>query len=104
MDVWLPSSVTTIGKEAFSRCSFLERLLLPKGVTTIQYRAFFRCVSLEKVFYEGTREEFEAIAVEAGNESLWKADLYFYSETKPSPEEEELTWHYAEDGITPVIW
>lgn len=47
--VVLPSTVTTIGKEAFYSCRNLEEVNLPEGLVSIGERAFDRCNSLAEV-------------------------------------------------------
>lgn len=41
--------VTTIGKDAFSDCPYLERVTIPDGVTEIGFCAFFYCTDLASV-------------------------------------------------------
>ncbi|MBR4213898.1 MAG: leucine-rich repeat domain-containing protein [Bacteroidales bacterium] len=45
----LPSSVTTIGTEAFSGCSSLKEITIPENVTEISKNAFSGCSSLKTV-------------------------------------------------------
>ena len=47
--VELPSSVTSIGNHAFSRCSNLESIELPSSVTSIGNYAFYGCSSLRSI-------------------------------------------------------
>ena len=71
-DVAIPEGITTIGKEAFYRCSNLESVtiptsvkkiekhafhgsslktvIIPDGVESIEYSAFCYCENLESVF------------------------------------------------------
>ena len=43
------SSLTTIGKDAFSGCVSLESVILPDSITTIGNRAFYNCASLKSI-------------------------------------------------------
>ncbi|MCM1516897.1 MAG: leucine-rich repeat domain-containing protein [Paraprevotella sp.] len=48
-DTRIPSSVTEIGKHAFSYCEKLESMDIPEGVRVIKYSAFENCVNLKKI-------------------------------------------------------
>ncbi len=52
----------------------------------------------DRLFYEGTAEQWAATRVYSGV----KGTVYFYSETAPTADGNY--WHYAEDGVTPIIW
>ena len=45
----IPSSVTSIGNGAFSRCSSLTSIEIPEGVTSIRNGAFSGCSSLTSI-------------------------------------------------------
>lgn len=47
--VTIPSTVKTIGNDAFYGCSELETVTLSEGLETIGGRAFYRCASLESI-------------------------------------------------------
>ena len=49
MDIVLPSSVTSIGKNAFYYCKSLESITISSSVTSIGDRAFVECTSLESI-------------------------------------------------------
>ncbi|KAK8834181.1 hypothetical protein M9Y10_019829 [Tritrichomonas musculus] len=45
----IPSSVTSIGNYAFSRCSSLEQITIPPSVTSIGDYTFYDCSSLTQI-------------------------------------------------------
>jgi PKD repeat protein len=47
--VSIPSTVTTIGADAFAYCPQLTSVIIPNSVTTIEYEAFGYCYSLTNV-------------------------------------------------------
>ena len=100
--ITIPDSVTSIGPNAFSGCTALESLTIHDSLKFISSFAFTGCNSLEVVYYSGTESDWAEISIESYNDELIAATRYYYSETQPT--EEGNFWHYAEDGVTPVIW
>ncbi len=112
----IPSSVTEIGKEAFL-ASGLETVVLPDGITTIETSAFNGCRSLVSieiprsvttikkafagsldaftdVYYHGTEEQWNAIAIEDGNTGLDSAKItYEYNNIM------YMTYHISNDEV-----
>ena len=101
--VTIPDSVTTIGNSVFYKCNSLESLIIGRGVTSIgngiiYYEAYD--AKLTSVYYGGTREDWNKIAIGEYNGYLTDAERYYYSATAPL--EDGSFWHYYE-GV-PTVW
>ena len=123
-DINFPSTLVSIGTYAFYRCRNITNLQLNEGLQDIGDGAFYQCTRLETVFltdkimtfgtsafqecynltsayYNGTREQYNAINIQLNN--FWVNELantYFYEESKPSFENRGAYWHYnADDEI-----
>ena len=98
----IPNYVTTIFTYAFQYCSELKEIVIPKSVIEIEECAFFECNSLVRVYYAGTEDDWNKIAVDYYDYSpeLFNATRYYYSETQPTTEGN--FWHYV-DGV-PTVW
>ena len=92
----------TIPDTAFLMCANLQSIVLPYSLTSIGVSAFAGCDSLTNVYYKGTANEWENIAIEAwNNEDLINATRYYYSEMQPT--QEGNYWHYDENGEI-AVW
>ena len=59
----IPSSVTSIGNDAFCDCKGLTSITIPNSVTSIEEYAFYDCTGLIDVYYTGTKEEWAKITI-----------------------------------------
>ncbi len=73
----IPDGVTSIGQHAFYDCSSLETIVIPDSVTSIGDSAFSCCYGIKKVYYSGTKEQWQAITVGYNNEELIRANIVF---------------------------
>lgn len=61
IEIRIPDSVTSIGDYAFENCKSLASMRIPDSVTSIGEEAFSNCTSLERIYYTGTEEQWNAI-------------------------------------------
>lgn len=90
----IPDGVESIGYVAFFRTQSDYTLIVPKTIKYIGEDGLY-LASSSKIFYKGTKEEFETI--EKVNFTT-KATIYYYSEEKPS--ETGNYWHYVNENPT----
>ncbi len=99
-NITLPDSVTTLGSKAFWECSALTSIVIPENVDKIEYFTFYNCTSLESVtisakvtdivegafskcsklatvYYTGTEEQWNAVAIEEDNDPLLNAEVIY---------------------------
>ena len=55
--------VTTIGESSFRDCSSLTSIVIPDGVTSIEFSAFSHCSSLTSITCNGSKEQWQQIAL-----------------------------------------
>ncbi len=73
----LPNNVTSIDGHAFENCTKLTIISVPVSVKIIETNAFYNCSSLDKVYYSGSKEDGNNIAISEGNDDLLNAQIYF---------------------------
>ena len=74
----IPNGVTSIGGYAFGDCTKLTSVSIPNSVTSIGGYAFDGCRLLKDVYYEGAKEQWNAIEInKTGNEALLNANIHY---------------------------
>jgi hypothetical protein len=68
--VTIPDGVTEIGNGAFEFCLSLKSITIPKSVTNIEEDAFSKCYYLTDVTYKGTKDDWDKITKDKGNDWL----------------------------------
>ena len=66
----LPNNLLWIGRWMFSGCTSLRSVIIPESVITIFDSAFEGCASLSDIYYEGSKEQWQAINKEQNNDCL----------------------------------
>ena len=107
--VELPAALEKIPNSLFSGCENLYEIKIPSTVTSIGMNAFKNCGNLEYVYYEGTAEVWEKIAIGNYNTDLTSATRYYYSETEPTLNADETAydgnyWRYVDGVATPWVY
>jgi len=75
--VTIPDSVTSIDEYAFDGCTSLTSVTIPDSVTSIGDWAFSGCKSLTNVYFTGTEEAWNGIAIDVGNDALKNANIHY---------------------------
>ena len=76
-EVVIPETVTSIGSFAFADCQSLTSINIPNGVTSIGEETFRKCESLTDVYYDGTKEQWQAISIDSTeNDALLNATIH----------------------------
>ena len=75
--ITLPGGITNIPDYAFMNCVKLTEITIPSSVTSISKLAFFYCKELKDVYFEGTQEQWDALAKNLDDKDyLLRADLH----------------------------
>ena len=96
--VILNNYITRIEESAFDRCSILSTIYIPASVEYIGKDAFI-WTDLQKVFYGGSKEQFDLIE-KVEYIYLDPKIVLYYSETKPIDTTLKY-WHYVDGVMTP---
>ncbi|QLY40666.1 leucine-rich repeat protein [Hujiaoplasma nucleasis] len=75
--VKIPSGFDSIGEYAFKNNEILEEIYIPLSIKKVLMQAFVDCINLKRVFYEGSKEDWQAIKFSGYNEELMEAEIVF---------------------------
>lgn len=89
-NVVIPNSVIRIAPGAFRSCNLLTSVTISQSVKSIEQQAFGDCDNLTDVYYGGTKEQWENITIESGNEDLTSATIHFSA--PPAPQTYDLKY------------
>lgn len=73
----IPAGVRAIGAYAFENRDNLTGVIIPASVTSIGFSAFRECAGLKDVYYLGSREKWNDVAVAENNDYLKVANFHF---------------------------
>ena len=80
------NSLKGIENYLFYKCENLSSVLLPESITSIGAMTFAECKKLTTVYYQGNEEQWNAINIGNGNDSLKQANFFFDSTEVPDDE------------------
>lgn len=75
-NIEIPSNVSSIGYRAFLGCGKLISVSIPSSVKSIAEEAFYGCSDLTRIYYGGTRKQWNSIKIGLYN-SLTYAKIYY---------------------------
>ena len=76
--VSIPAGVSGLNSGTFNNCTSLKRVSIHKNLKTIAMSAFNGCTSLEDVYFNGTEDEWNAIAISPLlNDPLMNAAIHY---------------------------
>lgn len=76
-NIVIPNGVTIINTGAFHDCMRLKSITIPKSLEKIAAGAFSECWELSHVYYGGTKQEWEAITIQGGNDAMKSATIHY---------------------------
>ena len=76
-NVKIPDNVTRIESCAFEDCETLSAISLPVGIKRIGGSAFALCKNLKDVYYAGTKDQWQQISIDSGNNPLFNATIHY---------------------------
>ncbi len=75
--ILIPNGISNIPRCAFLWCDNITSITIPRSVTEFGSQAFMYCDSLKDVYYAGSKEEWNAIHMDAVNNPLKNATIHY---------------------------
>ncbi len=72
-----PSKIKWIADYIFNGCEKLNCVTIPNGVTMIYDYAFEGCTDLKDIYYMGSKQDWEKIVINQGNDCLANATIHY---------------------------
>lgn len=98
--VAIPDSVTYIGDEAFDGCTDLKSAVIGNGVKRLGEDVFRNCGSLTDIYYNGTRDQWNAINIEEYNNNLNNVNIH-YTEIVRTDAQEDTEYKFIAELANP---
>ena len=73
----IPENVESIDSDAMYYCENLKSIAIPDKVTSIGSYAFRGCSRLTDIYYSGSKEQWDSISIDEGNENLEYVNIHF---------------------------
>ncbi|MBE7059884.1 MAG: leucine-rich repeat domain-containing protein [Ruminococcaceae bacterium] len=81
-NIVIPSDVTAINEWTFYNCKSIKTVAIPKNLEYIKKSAFYGCENLSKVFYEGSKAEWDDVLIYPENDNLTNAEIIYNAKEK----------------------
>ncbi len=82
-DIMIPDSVENIGDLVFSGCKSLVNVIIGNGVKIIGDNVFEGCTALTDIYYNGSQDEWNDIAISSNNAELKNITIHFIDDEVP---------------------
>lgn len=76
-NIIIPDNISILNENTFYKCSNLINVHLPEEIIAIGGNAFGDCNSIEKVYFSGSKAQWENISKSEGNEYLTSATIIY---------------------------
>ncbi len=101
-NIRLSNSLESIGERAFDICGGFQNIIFPQSIESIGSCAFLG-TNLQEVYYKGSQEAWNKVAIETDNEDLLTAEMHYDFSFDTSGEcGGNLTWTLDENGILTI--
>ena len=91
----IPDGVTSIHGQSFSSLN-IDYIVVPKSVKDIRIALLLQISGVKKIYYKGTKEEWDQVYIIPAERDILKIDIYYYSECKPR--KNGKYWRYNQEG------